>query len=341
MTARVLGVGIHGAGTVSHQYIEAFAHNPHTAVRILTSRTVASAARRAEAAGLQCDVGDTLAAILDRDDVEIVVITTPNYLHAAEAVSVACAGRHLIVEKPIALTEQALADVVAAVETAKVVSQVGFVLRWNPMVDLARRLAGDGTLGDLVLAEAEYVHRLDPSRPGAAWKAGAETSGGALLMAGCHAVDALRYCAGEIVSVAACATQRARRDLEYPPTIAAALCFASGAVGRLAVTFEAYTPYLFNLHLYGSHGTLRNNRLYAVRLGGQTDYTEIPMVLPDSGEVTHHPFQAEVDDFVDAILTGRPTRCPVTDAARTHEVCFAIERAWREARQVDLARMAK
>jgi len=336
MTASPLGVGIHGAGNVSTQYIDAFRRNPHTVVRMLTSRTAASARRRADAQGLDCEVGDSLEAILGRDDVQIVVLATPNHLHAAEAVRAARAGRHLVVEKPIATTAETLAAVVEAVEAAAIVSQVGFVLRWNPMVELARRLARDGTLGDLVLAEADYVHRIDPSRPGASWKAGTATSGGALLMGGCHAIDALRYCAGEIVSVSAYAGRRTRPDLEYPATITAALEFAGGAVGKLGVTFDAHTPYLFNLHLYGSRGTLRNNRLYAQRLAGQTGYTEIPLTVPDSGEVTHHPFREEVDDLVDAILHRRATRCPVSDAALSHAVCLAIDRSWREGRRVDL-----
>jgi len=338
MGESLLGVGIHGAGNVSTQYIDAFARNPHTAVRMITSRTTAGARRRAEQCGVRCDVGERLEALLERDDVQIVVIATPHHLHAREAMLAVRAGRHVIIEKPIALTHTDLAQVVAAVEEARVKSQVGFVLRWNPLVRLARRLAQDGTLGDLVLVEADYIHRVGEGsvRSGWEWKQRAATSGGALLLAGCHAVDALRVCAGEIVSVTAYATHRARPEFDYPPTITAALRFASGAIGRLCVTFEAYTPYVFTLNLYGSRGTLRNNRLYAQALAGQTDFATIPTVLPDSADVTHHPFRDAVDDFVAAILDDRTPLAAVPDAARTHEVCLAIDRSWAEGRPVDL-----
>jgi predicted dehydrogenase len=102
------------------------------------------------------------------------------------------------------------------------------------------------------------------------------------------------------------------------------------------VTFEAFSPYLFNLNLYGSRGTLRNNRLFAAALDGQTDYATIPTVLPDSADVAHHPFQAEVDDLVAAILEDRPPLAALADAARSHEVCLAIDRAWAEERPVAL-----
>jgi len=331
-----LGVGIHGAGNVSTQYIEAFTHNPHTAVRMITSRTAEAARQRAAAYGLDCGCGDRLDDILARPDVDIVVICTPNHLHAQEAIHAARAGKHLVVEKPVALTLPDLRALVAAVGESRVKATVGFVLRWNPMVRMARRLAEDGTLGDLVLAEADYIHRVDPARPGWEWKGRAATSGGALMMGGCHAVDALRFCAGEIVSVGAYAAQVARHDFEYPPTVTASLRFAGGAVGKVSVTFEAHSPYLFNLNLYGSRGSLRNNRLFTAALEGQRGYAEIPTVLPDSADVAHHPFQAEVDDLVEAIREDRPPLAALDDAARSHEVCLAIDRAWTEGRQVAL-----
>ncbi|HLW46832.1 MAG TPA: Gfo/Idh/MocA family oxidoreductase [bacterium] len=331
-----LGVAIHGAGNVATQYIQAFSRNPHTEVRMITSRTAEAARRCAAAYGLTCETADRLDAALGRDDVDIVAICTPNHLHAREAMLAARAGKHLVVEKPIALTLRDLRAVEAAVEEYRVKATVGFVLRWNPLVRMARRLVRDGTLGDLVLVEADYIHRVDPVRPGWEWKGRGETSGGALLMGGCHAVDALRFCAGDVASVSAYAAHVARREFDYPPTVTASLRFAGGAVGKVSVTFEAYTPYVFNINLYGSRGTLRNNQLYAGTLEGQTGYATIPTVLPDSADVTHHPFQAEVDDLVAAIREDRAPVAALGDAARSHEVCLAIDRAWAAGRAVTL-----
>ncbi|MGH2405737.1 MAG: Gfo/Idh/MocA family protein [bacterium] len=335
MTRR-MGVGIHGAGNVSTEYIRAFMRNPETEVRIITSRTIDSARRRAAACGVDCDVGDDLAAMLRRDDVQIAAICTPNHLHAAEGIQAARAGKHFVIEKPIALTLSELRDLLVAVREAGVKTTVGFVLRWHPLVELAHRLAQDGTLGALVLVTSDYVHHIDSSRSGWEWKRRREGSGGAMLFAGCHAVDTLRYCAGEITEVAARAAQVSRSEFDYPPTIAASLRFASGAVGTVCITFEAYSPYVFNLELYGTHGSLRNNQLFTQGLRGQTGYATIPIILPGSGEVAHHPFQAEVDEFVACILEDREGRTTVADAARSHEVCLAIDRSAEDGRPVAL-----
>jgi UDP-N-acetyl-2-amino-2-deoxyglucuronate dehydrogenase len=335
MTHRI-GVGIHGAGNVSTEYIRAFMRNPDTEVRMITSRTLDSARRRAAACGVDCDVGDDFEAMLRRDDVQIVAICTPNQLHTAEGIQAARAGKHFVIEKPIALSLSELRDLLVAVREAGVKTTVGFVLRWHPLIELARRLAHDGTLGSLVLVTGGYIHHIDSSRPGWDWKRRRESSGGAMLFAGCHAVDTLRHCAGEITEVTAWAAQVSRREFDYPPTIAASLRFASGAVGTICVTFEAYSPYVFNLELYGTRGSLRNNQLFTHGLRGQTGYATIPINLPGSGEVSHHPFQAEVDEFVACIREDRDSRTTVADAARTHEVCLAIDRSAEGGRPVAL-----
>src|SRR5688572_10514109 len=114
MTHRI-GVGIHGAGNVSTEYIRAFMRNPDTEVRIITSRTLDSARRRAAACGVDCDVGDDFEAMLRRDDVQIVAICTPNHLHTAEGIQAARAGKHFVIEKPIALSLSELRDLLVAV----------------------------------------------------------------------------------------------------------------------------------------------------------------------------------------------------------------------------------
>jgi len=58
---------------------------------------------------------------------------------------------------------------------------------------------------------------------------------------------------------------------------------------------------------------------------GQTDMAIIPTILPDSGDVTHHPFQGEIDHFVDCILNDVESHVNLADAAKTHQVCFALD----------------
>lgn len=68
-----------------------------------------------------------------------------------------------------------------------------------------------------------------------------------------------------------------------------------------------------------------NNQLFTHKLPGQTDYATVPTILPDSGDVSHHPFVHEINDFVEAVKSNRKTRCDFFDAYKSMELCFAID----------------
>ena len=104
----------------------------------------------------------------------------------------------------------------------------------------------------------------------------------------------------------------------------------------MSATVDAYIPYVFNLEVLGERGSLRGNRLFAERFPGQTGWAEIPTILPDSGDVTHHPFQDEIDHFVACILDGREASPNLDDAVKTTEVCLAADLAAAERRTVTL-----
>ncbi|MBI4559235.1 MAG: gfo/Idh/MocA family oxidoreductase, partial [Candidatus Hydrogenedentes bacterium] len=96
-------------------------------------------------------------------------------------------------------------------------------------------------------------------------------------------------------------------------------------------------PYVFNINLVGTHGTIKNNHVYSKRkFPGQTTWVEIPTILPDSGDVRHHPFVPEVNHLVDCILNGHESHCNVADAYKTHEVCFAADLSGKEGGPVAL-----
>jgi predicted dehydrogenase len=85
-------------------------------------------------------------------------------------------------------------------------------------------------------------------------------------------------------------------------------------------------PYRFNIGVYGTEGSIRNNEIFAPKLfDGQNDFMKIPCVLPDSADVAHHPFEGEVSHFLDCIVGDTRPFPDLEDAARTHELCFAAD----------------
>ena len=87
--------------------------------------------------------------MLKDDSIQVVSICTPHHLHVPQAVACAEAGRHMVVEKPVALDLASLRKLEAAVRKASVRSVVSFVLRWNPLFETIKAILAEGTIGDL------------------------------------------------------------------------------------------------------------------------------------------------------------------------------------------------
>jgi predicted dehydrogenase len=107
-------------------------------------------------------------------------------------------------------------------------------------------------------------------------------------------------------------------------------------MAKVASSVECVMPYVFSIHLLGDQGTIRNNQVFSKRWVGQKGWATIPTILPDSGDVTHHPFRDEINHFVDCISKECESHANLDDAALTHEICFASEISAREKRPVSL-----
>ena len=329
--ATKLGVAIHGAGWVAGEHIRAFAHNPYCEVRVVSSRREESARTRLRETGVEADVDTDYGRVLSRTDVDVVAICTPNERHPDETVAAAAAGKHILIEKPVAMNVADLDRMQAAVERARVRTVVSFVLRWNPLFQTIKALIADGALGDIFLAETGYLHDIGPWYSGWEWARTKERGGSATLFGGCHAVDALRWFAGDVAEVSAYQTRGHVQEYEYAPTIAGVVKFQKGGIGLISTSFEVPVPYTFPIHLDGTLGAIRDGKLYSkTKFPGQTDWITIPSIAPDSGDVAHHPFQGEIDHLVDCIRNGVESHCNLADAVKTHEVCLALDQSAAE-----------
>ncbi len=337
---RKLGAAILGTGDVSGEHIRAFQQNPHTEVRALLSRDRARAEAKARAYGVEnCRAYTDLDELLRADDIDVVSICTPHHLHVEQGVACAQAGKHIVVEKPIALDLESLRKLDTAVRQCKVRSVVSFVLRWNPLFETIKALLADGMIGDVFHGEVDYLHGVGEDITLYAWARLREFGGTALLTGGCHAVDGLRwFMQKEAVEVFGYATFSKGNPLhyEYEPSSVTLVRFADGSMGKVATSLEYQAPYTFPIVLMGNAGTIRDNRLFTRRWPGQTGWAAIPSILPDSGAVTHHPFVPQIAHFVECVLCGRESHCNVADAVKTHEICIASEQSRLEGRPVRL-----
>jgi len=331
---RKLGVAIHGTGSVACAHAASWRKNPHAEIVSVSSRRAATARRFAQELELDCTVHDRFEDVLKDERVDIVAVCGPNHVHAEQGIAAAEAGRHLVIEKPMVLSvadNRALRDAVARAGVKTIVS---FVLRWNPLFENIKSLLAAGTIGDLFYVEVDYWHGISTWYTGWEWAHTRQTGGSSMLLGGCHAVDAMRWFTGdEVVSVSAMSNNQ-KKMFEYDANVVAAMRFRSGAIGKTSVLLDCNMPYAFNIDLAGTDGTLRDNRLWSRKLlPGQTEWAALPTIMPDSGDVHHHPFDAQIDHFVDCIRADRESHCNVADAYKTHEVCLAIDQSIAEGGQ--------
>ena len=340
--SQLLGAAILGTGDVSGEYIKAFHRNPHTEVRAILSREAARAEAKAREYGLErCRAYTDLDELLRADDIHVAAVCTPHHLHVEQGVACAQAGKHVIVEKPVALDLEGLRKLDAAIRQAGVRSVVGFVLRWNPLFETIRAILAEGLLGDLYYAEVDYLHGITKDYRLYPWLRQRAFGGTALLTAGCHAVDAVRWFLGlgrqaREVFCYANASRGNPLDYEYEPNSVALIQFEDGVMGKVATSLEYMAPYTFPITLMGNRGVLRDNRLFTKNWPGQTGWAVIPTELPDSGAVTHHPFTQLVAHFVDCVRSGTESHASVADTVKTHEICLAAELSKQEGRPVRL-----
>ena len=357
---RRLGVGVAGIGWVAMEHLKAFLRNPHVEVALLCSRDEGRARERLARAGIQLPRArftTRYADLLESPDIEIVSIATPNHLHADQTVAAARAGKHLLVEKPTGLDVGELKRIRDAVRRAGVRTIVSFELHYNPYLRFARWLREAGWLGRLRFARFQYLSRVTDWYSGWSWVRTKKSGRSHLLAAGCHAVDALRWCSGlEPTEVSAMAT-RLTPGYQWPTSILVNMRLRGPrergegrALGQIVSSTDFMMPYTFGVELMGDRATLRDQLIlwndtpvdldalrracpfpevsldpYMTSTGAQAIWVECAM--PGSSDVSHHPFQGETDELVTCVLEDRETHISVFDAQKTMEICLAADRS--------------
>jgi predicted dehydrogenase len=147
----------------------------------------------------------------------------------------------------------------------------------------------------------------------------------ALLMGGCHAVDMARYLIdADAISVIALGANVNPANASIANAVTM-IEFDNGRFGKVSCITEARMPYVFNVEIFGTDGTFRNGDVYSKLFPAQNDWVRVPSVMPDRADVAGHPFQGQIDHFVDCVVSDRDSHVDLADAVNTHEICLAAE----------------
>jgi predicted dehydrogenase len=343
-----MNVGIVGLGWAASAHIEAFKHVQGAQVTAVCSRRHFEPEALGHAYGLpELAVYDDYRRMLADDSIDIVDICSPPWLHAEQAIAAARAGKHVLLEKPIALSWEDAKDVRDALRKAKVQACVCFEVRFSRQFQMVRSVVEQGLLGRIHYAEVDYYHGIGPWYGQFPWNVKKDGGGSSLLSAGCHAMDALLMIMDapveEVTSYATRSANKIFAPYEYDTTSTTILRFKDGRVGKVASVIDCLQPYYFHTHLVGSEGSLLDDRIHSTKLGtDKSRWSSLATPLVDSGDVKDHPYQPQFQAFVDAVRAGR--KMPHTDfetALESHRVIFASDLSAKKGESVRLSRLSQ
>lgn len=327
-------VGIIGYGWVAGAHIAALQATGRARITSILSSRPLDEGRLAAQHGVAIRVFRDPAEFLAQPDLQVVSVCSYPQEHARQAIAAARAGRHLIIEKPVALHHEDLMAVRDAVKEAQVRTCVCFECRYSSQLRTAKAMLDQGLFGRVHYAEVDYFHGIGPWYGQYRWNIRRQSGGSSLLSAGCHAMDALLMLMGTDVEVVSSYTAHSSaRDFaayEYPTTSVTVLRFGGGRLGKCASVIDCQQPYYFRIQLVGSEGTLLDDKFYSTRFGGlsKKQWSRLGIPLLDSGDVADHPYQAQFEAFFHALDHGH--EMPLTslaDAIHTHEAIFAADRS--------------
>jgi predicted dehydrogenase len=310
-----MNVGIIGCGLIGQKRARAFGAD-HRVVAVADTRLDAAERLAAQHRG-SIATTDSFA-VLDRDDVSLVVVATTNDALAGLTLAAIERGKHVIVEKPAARRAAELGPVIDAVRKAGVTVKVGFNHRFHPALRKAHEIWTSGACGPLMFIRARYGHggRRGMERE---WRGNVALSGGGeMLDQGVHLIDLARWFAGDFVQVEG-RVERFFWEWDVEDNGFALLRTAAGQIAWLQASCTEWKN-TFSFEIYGRDGKLQIDGLggsYGVeRL---TFYRMLPEMGPPETTSWEYPgedrsWQAEIADVVSAIEAGRPVLGGLEDA---------------------------
>jgi UDP-N-acetyl-2-amino-2-deoxyglucuronate dehydrogenase len=355
--ARPRGFGIAGAGVIGATHADAIGLVPGARLAAVTDVAPERAKDLAGAYG--CAAEPDLAALLDREDVDVVSVCVPSGLHAEVGTQAAAAGKHLVVEKPIDVTLAAADRLIAAARANGVLVTVISQHRFDTGLDELRRVIDSGALGSLVLGEASTKwYRTQGYYESAAWRGTWALDGGSLMNQGVHYVDLLLWAMGPAAEVTAiCSTQA--HQVEVEDTALALVRFASGALGTIVSSTAVYPGFAQRLEVTGTNGTVvvENGKIIQRALvaepGSPTSQAAAAPATPASqaaaapatpatdrsasanpGGIDPASHAAQIAQFLTAIDNGLEPAVTAESARATLEVVCAVYESARTGRTV-------
>jgi predicted dehydrogenase len=349
--------GVVGCGGIGPTHIGAIGQIGSAEVRAVADIVPERARAVAEKYGVP-HVYPTLEDLLADPKIDGVCVCTPSGLHADAAIQALDAGKHVVVEKPMDVSLDACDRLIAAEDRSGRVLTVISQHRFDTGTRVVKEAIDSGRLGRIVLADASVKwFRTQAYYDSGDWRGTwAMDGGGALTNQGVHTVDVLQWLVGGVTQVYGQIRTAAHERIEVEDVAVATLAYANGAVGTLTATTAAWDGFPVRIEIYGTEGTaiLEGDALKQLKLKGGDAYVSEAAAAhalsvarggtasvrddsaqrllgasADPGAVWGDAHRAQLEDFLEAVRTGRR---PLIDGREGRKPLALIQAVYRSAR---------
>jgi predicted dehydrogenase len=259
--------------------------------------------------------------LLEREDIQAVTVAVPDQSHAELTSAFLRSGKHVLCEKPLALTREDTLSIIRAADESGRMCMVGQICRFTPAFEKAKEIIDSGEIGEIYYAESEYAHdymylvdtwRADPKRHG-------------VIGGGCHAVDLLRWLVGDPTEVFAYGTHKLLPQVAYDDATVAVIKFDGGVIGKVFVSTGCKRDYTMRTLIYGTKGTIicdNTSPQMTLFTAGEDGMAHEPRIIPV--QVNNHNAAREFEVFAGAVTGKTPLITDAREGAKTVEACLAI-----------------
>ena len=318
----MIGVGIAGAGYFAAQHMRALKGLADFRPIAASASSPESTARFATTHGLHACAD--WRELLDDPAIDVILIATPHHLHAPMAIAAAQAGKHVLVEKPMAPSFDDCVAMARAAEAGGVQLLIAHVMRFIAPCLAAREAIAAGRIGRPLVGRSAMMKRwMEANRQ--PWHLARETGGGMLLTAGIHALDRLVWLMDAEVERVAAMSAASFHDQPVPDVDLLLLRFAGGGLATLTSAGYRDTTGVNDTEIVGENGILRLDLTRGVEIGQGGQWTSLPGAMePDW---LRHGLAREWQAMRAAIRHGVPPPVGAAEAAALIACITAAETA--------------
>lgn len=335
----VLNFGIIGCGQIAQRHAEHIINNGKLIAVCDNIKIKAEALASKYKATFYTDI---LNLLKNEREIDVVVVCSPNGLHAAHTIQALKAGFHVLCEKPMAIKVQDCADMIKESEKASKRLFITKQNRYNPPVAAVKDAIDKGILGKIYSVQLSCFWNRNPDYYQNSWKGTQNMDGGTLYTQFSHFIDLLYWMIGDVKKAFALTENFAHKDLiDFEDTGAVAIQFYNGAIGTINYTVNSYNKNMEgSLTIFAEKGT--------VKIGGQylntLEYQNIQGFefkdLPEGNKANHYGnytgsmsnHDKVYENLVDVLLKGNNISTNAFESLKTVEI---IEKIYQSAKELN------